>query len=134
MRRAWQNLGSILLVVSFSSCGGNSETIVPVKGRLTFDGQPVPGVQIYFQPQQGRVSSGQTNQDGVFEMYFTRNRKGAQKGVHRVALTWEAPGSENAVQQPPPPAVRGLLKHLKANQPPQVEITKAESDLQLAFP
>ncbi len=58
-----------------------------VRGRVTFDGSPLAGAFVVFTPQAGgRQSSGRTNQDGVYELTYLRDIKGAKAGTHKVII------------------------------------------------
>ena len=58
-----------------------------VRGLVTYDGEPLTGVSVEFSPQgEGRSSFGQTNDNGEYSLRFTRDKKGALLGVHRVSV------------------------------------------------
>jgi hypothetical protein len=64
-----------------------------VSGRLTFEGQPVPGVIVTFQPvESGRPSTGKTDATGRYTLEFTEVAKGAMVGRHEVSF--ERPPTE----------------------------------------
>lgn len=81
-------------VLSAVGCGGgDSLKLAPVKGTVTLDGKPVPYAQITFSPQaeRGSSSTGLTNAEGRYELYFNRNRRGAIPGSHKVVIQTEKP-------------------------------------------
>jgi len=58
-----------------------------VRGKVTFDGAPLAEAFVVFTPLAGgRQSSGFTNQDGIYELNYLRDIKGAKIGAHRVAV------------------------------------------------
>jgi hypothetical protein len=62
---------------------------VPVTGRLTVDGKPVPNARIMFHPRGPayyRSSEGRTDGDGNFELQFCEGHPGAPPGNYRVQL------------------------------------------------
>ncbi len=63
--------------------------IAQVTGVVTFDGKPVENASVSFYPSEGRASSGVTNAEGKYELVFTRGRKGALLGDHKVTITTE---------------------------------------------
>ena len=74
-----------LLVISLAGCG-KSDSIVPVKGVLTFKGKPVTNAWIDFMPEGGRMSSGQTDDQGRFKLAYDSKKPGAIIGKHKVIL------------------------------------------------
>ncbi len=74
-----------LLMISLSGCG-KSDSIVPVSGVLTFKGKPVTNAWIDFMPEGGRMSSGQTDDQGRFKLAYDSKRPGALIGKHRLIL------------------------------------------------
>jgi hypothetical protein len=94
-------------------CTRSSKSEVPctVRGRLTFQGQPVVGGTVIFTPDRDRGSSGKpmradTGPDGVFELRFESN-PAIPPGWYRVAIAPPAgdayAGSSNS---PFPPQLR----------------------------
>lgn len=74
-----------LLVISLAGCG-KSDSIVPVNGVLTFKGKPVTNAWIDFMPEGGRMSSGQTDDQGRFKLAYDLKKPGAVIGKHKVIL------------------------------------------------
>jgi hypothetical protein len=73
--------------LSSSGCGG-TEKVVPVSGRVTHNGKPVPGLVVSFVPQAQTatgVSTGETNDDGDYTLTVVKTRRsGAVVGTHKV--------------------------------------------------
>ena len=71
--------------------GCNSGPVTPplgaVEGNVTLDGKPADGVIVVFMPDQGRSSSGMTDQDGNYSLDFDSQHKGAVAGKHKVRMT-----------------------------------------------
>jgi hypothetical protein len=65
-------------------CGGSN--IVPVTGKLTYKGQPVPGAVILFTPQEGRQSAAETDDEGNFELRYDEKTMGAVVGKHHIFI------------------------------------------------
>lgn len=129
------NSAVLILAIALSGCGRHAEGVVPVRGMVTFEGKPVPGLSIHFTPNQGqgRTSAGKTAADGSFEMYLTRRQKGVQPGVHRVTLGW-FPQDEETARHGPSPEVKKFLKSLEQKDPVEFEIKKPELNLRIALP
>jgi hypothetical protein len=70
-----------------SGCGG-TEKVVPVSGRVTHNGKPVPGLVVSFVPQAQTatgVSTGETDDDGNYTLTVVKTRRsGAVVGTHKV--------------------------------------------------
>lgn len=79
--------GSVLLLGSLG-CGGSAEGVAPVSGRLTFNGEPLEGIEIEFTPLEEKVrpSIGVCDADGNYSLMFTRTEKGATIGRNRVSI------------------------------------------------
>jgi len=120
-------------VLSIAACGKSTEETLTVTGQVTFDGEPVPGVQVYFAPESGRGSHGLTANDGTFELYLTRDTKGVLPGLHRVTLEW-APEDEIIAGLGPVPIVSSAIDHIHQNGPVEVELKSSQSDLKIALP
>jgi hypothetical protein len=68
-------------------CGSSHPDLAPVSGRVTLDGEPVFEAEVLFQPQEKRSpSTGTTDRDGRYELYYKRGVKGAAIGPHIVQI------------------------------------------------
>ncbi len=79
--------------LALSGCGDSS--IAPVSGTVTFEGKPVPNLQIIFSPiptednsAVGPFSSGKTDADGKFSLKTKQGASGAFVGNHRVSFEY----------------------------------------------
>jgi hypothetical protein len=122
----------VVLTTSIGCTSGNS-SVVPVSGVVTYKGQPVPGMRIAFQPDQGRGSTGTTAQDGSFEMYFTRDQKGVQVGRHEVKLDW-SPEDEEGPLTPQDQVVEKVLAYFDEHGPLEIAVQAPETDLKIELP
>jgi hypothetical protein len=76
-----------------SGCGSN--TMAPVKGRVTCDGQPVAGAHLIFAPvpesdddrEPGKPATGLSEADGNYALSTYRLHDGARVGKHEVTVT-----------------------------------------------
>lgn len=94
---------SALLVLSLfclcqMGCGsrGDQPELGTVHGTVTLDGQPLVGVSVVFQPDNGRPSRGTTDAEGKYELIYIRQTKGAKVGPHRVEI---APSEDGGVEE-----------------------------------
>jgi len=82
-----------LALASLSGCGGGTPAIVPVKGTVLLNGQPLPKAIVKFQPQQDGLSSeffsfAETDENGQFTLTCGyKDKPGAVVGKHVVLIT-----------------------------------------------
>ena len=85
----------ITLAAMLAGCNSRPYDVVPVSGRFTINGQPIPNASITTQPiaAQGSIhpgpgSFGKTDADGRFELELVDPAEaGAVVGQHRVTIT-----------------------------------------------
>src|SRR5271157_2379715 len=79
-----------LLVGPYWGCGssgGTPVTLIPVKGKVTYKGQPVTKGVIQFEPDgYGRPATGQLQSDGTFELTTLKSGDGVVAGEHRISI------------------------------------------------
>ena len=66
------------------------------------DDQPLANASVVFAPASGRPAGAQTDEQGRYELNFTRGRQGAMLGKNRVMISTAADPSETADGQPIP--------------------------------
>jgi hypothetical protein len=59
---------------------------VPVEGKVTYQGQPVPKGTITFQPDGGRPGVGEIQPDGTYRLSTFGDKDGAVPGTHKVMI------------------------------------------------
>lgn len=97
MRRA-RMLATIVLTAPFlaSGCGKagpDRTTVVPVDGKVTLNGQPLPGAMIVLHPKNGGSSSAptpraQVEKDGSFRITTYDSGDGAPPGEYVATIAW----------------------------------------------
>jgi hypothetical protein len=79
-----------LLVLPCWGCGSSSGTpvsLIPVKGKVTYKGQPVSKGSIQFEPDgYGRPATGELQADGTFELSTLKPGDGVVAGKHRISI------------------------------------------------
>jgi hypothetical protein len=92
----------MVLVLLLLGCDGSGLELAPVSGRVAFDGKPLAGAEIVFQPDERKPPSyGFTDQRGRYELGYTRDKKGALVGWHTVRIASERSGPrDEAILQP----------------------------------
>jgi hypothetical protein len=59
---------------------------VPVQGKVTYQGQPVPKGTVTFQPDGGRPAVGDIQPDGTYRLSTFGDKDGAVAGNHKVMI------------------------------------------------
>jgi len=75
--------------VGLVGCGGGGPKLGKVKGKVTYNGQPVAGATVTFKPSQGPLGIGTTDASGEFTL-TTAGEPGAVLGDHKVFITKHA--------------------------------------------
>jgi hypothetical protein len=74
-----------LLVGALAGCGGGP-ALVEVNGTLTHKGKPVANAVVHFSPENGRPSSGITDEEGHFTLKYDAGHEGTLIGKHIVSV------------------------------------------------
>jgi hypothetical protein len=77
-------LGGLVL-----GCGDGEDAhpaTVPVQGKVTYKGEPVPKGTITFQPDGGRPAVGEIQPDGTYQLSTFGDKDGAIPGPHKVMI------------------------------------------------
>jgi hypothetical protein len=79
---------SALLAGLVCGCGPKEEhpETVPVQGKVTYKGKPVPKGTVTFQPDAGQPSAGEIQPDGTYQLSTFAPKDGALPGHHRVMI------------------------------------------------
>lgn len=77
------------LLAGLIGCRREGPEVVPVSGVLTRQGKPVPNMQVWFQPAEGRPSWGATDEAGRFTLNYARGQDGARVGKHKVFIKYD---------------------------------------------
>ncbi len=85
-----RGLSVFLLSLSAAACARSPE-LVPVQGRVLYNGAPLPRGTVIFQPAAGQPATGDLAADGSFELTTPGQGRGAAPGSYRVSVTAFAP-------------------------------------------
>jgi hypothetical protein len=130
------------LAACIIGCGGGavSAPTGEVQGVVTYQGKPVPDVNVTFTPDKGRPGYGTTDAQGKFTISTFGDRDGAVPGTHKVTITDTreipmpgTPEAEQAANTPPPfppkysdPAQSDLTADVKEGQVNEVTLTLSD--------
>lgn len=107
--------GLVLSVSIISGCGGKEappvEDLVPVGGKVTFDGKPEAGIQVIFTPtganMESRGGNGVTDASGAFTLKNYQGQDGVPAGQYFVTFSWMV-GPDGSAPKPGSPPVPGI--------------------------
>jgi len=74
------------LLVICAGCGDDSG-VGKVQGVVSLDGVPIDRAAVTFHPGDARASVGVTDEEGHYELVYTRSTKGAVVGEHKVTIS-----------------------------------------------
>lgn len=104
------NLMFAITGVLIVGCGGGVEVpeLGTVSGVVTLDGQPLVSATVHFEPQSGgRVSMGNTDESGKYELVYSVDNNGATIGTHNVYVYYEEGAFESDSEEPESPSIAG---------------------------
>lgn len=120
--------GAVLVFALGCSSGGPD--IVDVSGTVTRNGQPVPNIDVYFQPTDGRPSLGTTDAQGRFSMQYTHDQSGVRVGNHTVYVLYNP--NEGSGVKPPPELGQIMRKYGTPEKSPiKLEVKQAMKDVKI---
>jgi hypothetical protein len=112
MRRHYARFG--LLLAAAVGCSDGFPKLVPVSGKVTLDGKPLPYKSVYYHPEPGTPGTGAattTKEDGSYSLLAIRNGAvktlpGVPAGSYKVVITEPkvpvGPAAEVPAGQPEP--------------------------------
>lgn len=84
----------LLAACCAAGCGGASPApqvdLVSVTGKVLLDGQPKPGITVYFEPTDPSMlngATGVTDAEGKYELVFRTGKTGAVAGKYKVLFS-----------------------------------------------
>jgi len=134
LSNATRCLRPVLIALALGVVGGCAKKydVVPVRGVLTYEGQPVPGMIVRFQPSVGRFSDGLTAEDGTFEMTYTIDTMGVEVDTHEVTVLWSPPTEDGRVK--PSRLQRDVLADFQKHGPIKVTIDTPQRNFEIKLP
>jgi hypothetical protein len=83
-------LTAVLLVPCWGCSIGSGQqlpSLLPVKGKVTYKGQPVTKGTVRFEPEGfGRMARGELQSDGTYVLTTSKDGDGVVAGAHRVSI------------------------------------------------
>jgi hypothetical protein len=88
---AWTRRGIMLalLMAALAPAGGckRNPRVVPVRGKVLYNGQPLPFGSVMFQPDKGQPAMADIGADGSFALSSYGPNDGAVPGKHAVSVS-----------------------------------------------
>lgn len=108
--RSWLIL---LAVLALPGCGANLPRGIPIQGSLTYQGQPLVGSAVYYEPvdkDTGRTAMGRVGENGDFIMRTSKGIAGVMPGEYRIRVepsdgAWGDPRKAGPATREPPPEI-----------------------------
>lgn len=92
-RIAWQYLHRVALcggvgILLLVGCGGPGDRpeLGTVSGAITQEGKPLADAWVIFEPEEGRISAGRTDEEGHYSLEYSHGVPGARTGTHTVKI------------------------------------------------
>lgn len=84
------------MVATMTGCGRSDlPELAPVEGTVTLNGEPLAGVLVSFYPTSGgRPGTGETDEEGHYELTYLYGEEGTKVGQSRVEVTTIWPDGE----------------------------------------
>lgn len=77
---------TVLSVVALLSGCTQTPSVVPVSGKVLYNGEPLPFGIVMFQPEKGQAAQGEIQSDGSFQLSTYGPNDGAVPGSHKVSV------------------------------------------------
>lgn len=74
------------MAMSLAGCGSGRSGTAIVRGKVTFNGKPVPNGTVNFIPDTGPSASGEIQADGSYTLTTYKPGDGAVPGTHKVTV------------------------------------------------
>jgi hypothetical protein len=87
-RRSWVlAFAGMAAIFAFGSGCKQTPRVVPVAGKVLYNGKPLPFGSVMFQPDQGQAAVGDIQADGSFKLSSYGPDDGAVPGKHKVSVS-----------------------------------------------
>lgn len=88
---------SLLTLFVFPGCGGPGDVpeIGSVHGTVKVNGEAKEGLQVVFQPEEGRPSTGKTDSSGHYTLRYSEDEDGAKVGNGLMSISTPPPESDD---------------------------------------
>lgn len=120
--------------IFLGGCGGKLPyEVVELEGTVTYQGKPLEGVCVHFQPDSGRESSSISGPGGAFAMQYTYDVDGVQKGAGKfyLSLPEEAGSLAGSKAGRSPLLAEAVKKYSSEKTNQRAQITKADKEYEL---
>lgn len=126
----FSGLASALAIALLIGCSRTPKNVAPVKGKVTLGGQPLADAIVTFSPvTSGSPSSGRTNASGEYELVYTRDVNGAEKGEHTVDISTFVFGNPDGDPPTAEVAEKVPLVYREGNKKPKATVNPGANEI-----
>jgi hypothetical protein len=133
-----------MLLLPCGCRGERKEGLAPVKGQITYGGQPVPAGQVFFYPADGGRRSSGTIDQGKYVLTSYKPGDGALIGKHKVVIDGteipapppdiDAPGETTVAVFKPPKRIVPEEYYDQAKTPLEAEVKDEDNVINFDIP
>ena len=122
-------VGMGLFLLALASCA-KQEVYTEVEGKVTLNGQPLPGVHVWFYPdgdgkEQPPYATGVTDPRGLYTLTAVTGKRGALAGKNHVVVNRPPRGRSDDAMNPPSPGPLIPVAYTQAAETPLLIEVKA---------
>lgn len=81
-----KNIVYVCMLIVLSGCGGSSNNLAEVTGKVTLDGKPLTTGSVMTMPEHGRGARGTIDSTGSFTLSTNELGSGASIGLHHIGV------------------------------------------------
>ncbi len=131
----------LLCMVFMVGCAQEGAKVVSISGKVTREGKPYPNVFLNFDPDKGRPSWAQADENGSFVAKYDQTKDGAVVAKHKIWISYRARNPQEEMiekgfakgKSSRPKDMNAILEKFgdKEKTPLIIDITKADSNLEI---
>ena len=123
----------VFAALALAGCGGGKIKVYPVEGRVTYNGEPLAGVDVAFHPADPKNDTSYpphatTDDQGNFKLMTYVKDDGAPAGEFKVAVAFDVQSADDGADQTTRLAFQVPDKYLRKETTPLTATIKPESN------
>ena len=133
-RRAVAGCALLCAVAALAGCGGGKIKVYPVEGTVTYNGEPLAGVDVAFHPSDAKNDTSYpphatTDDQGKFKLMTFVKDDGAPAGEFKVAVAFAVQAADDGADQVKKLAFQVPEKYHRKDTTPLKATIKPESNV-----
>ena len=130
----WIGLILVAPLAALTGCGEKAVAVVPVSGKVLFQGHPAPGAQVVLHPvtkasEQVFSATGKVRDDGTFKIGVNVDGDGAPPGEYVATVQWFKPVQTDGGAGPGPNVIPATYSD-PAQSPLKVTVKDGPTELE----